>query len=174
MLKELLKSLRLNEQKISVVLGALVVTVVGILIYNYFTGVNQPARLSEPAGQEAVTEKPKTHLVAKGEHLWKIAEKYYGSGYKWVEIAKANNLKNPDLIEVGQQLTLPDLPTPAVAGTTTILSTEYLVQKGDCLWSISVRAYADGYQWTKVWENNKQIIANPDIIEPGMLLKLPR
>jgi len=41
--------------------------------------------------------------------LWKIAEREYGDGFKWVEIAKLNNLKNPDLIEKGQILKLPQI-----------------------------------------------------------------
>ena len=48
-----------------------------------------------------------THTVSKGESLWLIAEKLYGDGTKWVEIAKASNLRHPDLIEVGQELVLP-------------------------------------------------------------------
>ncbi len=172
MLKEFFKSLRLNEQKISMILGAVVVAVVGILIYNYFTGVNRQAELAQ-----STEERPsvKIHKVAKGESLWQISLKYYNDGYKWVEIAKVNNLANPDLIEQDQTLVIPELTVvPAVEEEKSIPTSEYLVVQGDNLWSIAVRAYADGYQWVKIWEANKTKIVNPDLIEIGAKLLLPR
>ncbi len=48
-----------------------------------------------------------TYTVVAGDYLWEIAERAYGDAYKWVEIANANNLSNPDLIFVGTKLTLP-------------------------------------------------------------------
>ncbi|MCG2692355.1 LysM peptidoglycan-binding domain-containing protein, partial [Microgenomates group bacterium] len=80
------------------------------------------------------------------------------------------NLVNPDLIEVGQELTVPELEETPM----TISTSEYLVVKGDSLWKIAVRAYADGYQWVKIWEANKANIPNPDLIEVGTKLVLPR
>ena len=48
-----------------------------------------------------------SYTVVKGDSLWKIAVRAYGDGYKWSEIAKANSLKNPNLIHSGNVLTLP-------------------------------------------------------------------
>jgi putative chitinase len=48
-----------------------------------------------------------TYTVVKGDYLWNIAVRAYGDGYKWVDIAKANNLTNPDLIFSGNVLQLP-------------------------------------------------------------------
>lgn len=169
MLKEFLKSLRANEQKISMILGAAVIVIVGILIYNYFTGVNRQAGLAAST-EESV--QPKTHTVVKGEDLWKVSFKYYNDGYKWTEVAKVNNLANPDLIEEGQILVIPELELKEAP--TSIINSEYMVIKGDNLWKIAVRAYADGYQWVKIWEANKTKIANPNLIEVGTKLSLPR
>ncbi len=47
------------------------------------------------------------YTVVKGDSLWKIAVRAYGDGYKWVEVAKANKLANPNLIHAGNVLTLP-------------------------------------------------------------------
>ena len=52
--------------------------------------------------------KKSTYAVVAGDSLWTISQKEYnGNGYKWTDIASANNLTNPDLIFAGNVLTLP-------------------------------------------------------------------
>ena len=49
----------------------------------------------------------------------------------------------------------------------------YVVEKNDSLWKIAVRTYGDGYQWTKIWQENKSKLNNPNNLEIGMILNLP-
>ena len=196
-LKKWLKNLKLNESTISMILGALVVVVVGILIYNYFTSVGKETGQSltdqQLAGEVELVEEegkmvpkglPTSHTVAAGEDLWKIAEKYYGSGYNWVDIASANKLNNPNKLLVGQAL---EIPKTAVKGTTpqaqieakvapatAITGNSYTVVKGDTLWGIAIKAYQDGYKWPEIVKANQDKIANPNVIEVGQVLSLPR
>ncbi len=53
----------------------------------------------------AITDK--TYTVKPGDDLWDIAVRAYGDGYRWPDIAKANNLADPDLIFSGNVLTIP-------------------------------------------------------------------
>ena len=50
---------------------------------------------------------------------------------------------------------------------------EYKVVRGDNLWKIAVKTYGDGYQWTKIWQANKSVIRNQNLLEIGMTIKLP-
>ncbi len=47
------------------------------------------------------------YTVQKGDSLWNISAATYGTGFRWTEIAKANNITNPNLIFTGNVLTLP-------------------------------------------------------------------
>ena len=52
---------------------------------------------------------PNTVTVLKGENLYKIAQRVYGSGRKYLDLYNANKdvLSNPDMIRVGQVLKVP-------------------------------------------------------------------
>ena len=64
--------------------------------------------LETPADQ---TQKPSItaakYTVQEGDTLWDISIRAYGNGFRWPEIAKVNNIPNPDLIYVGNTLILP-------------------------------------------------------------------
>jgi len=182
-LKGILKALKLNESTISMVLGALVIVVVGVLVINYFRGREPGTTL--PTGvttEEESMSLPRTHTVVAGETLWSIAEKYYESGYNWVDIAQENKLANAGLIESGQKLSIPDVPAKLAtaekqeitsgSGETAISGSTYEVVKGDSLWKIAVRAYGDGYRWVEIAKENE--LLNPNIIHAGNILILPR
>lgn len=49
------------------------------------------------------------HTVESGENLSKISKQYYGKSSQYMKIFNANTdqLKNPDLIQPGQKLTIP-------------------------------------------------------------------
>lgn len=49
---------------------------------------------------------PSEYVVKKGDTLWGIAKKVTGEGSNYKVIAKKNNIKNPDLLKVGQRLVI--------------------------------------------------------------------
>ena len=54
-----------------------------------------------------VTYTQNKYIVQEGESLADVASKVYGDPNAWVRIAKANNIDNPDQIEVGMELVIP-------------------------------------------------------------------
>ena len=61
------------------------------------------------AKKKAEDAKKQYYVVQAGDTLGRIAQKLYGDGSRWKEIAEANKeqLPNPDLVEVGQKLLIP-------------------------------------------------------------------
>jgi hypothetical protein len=123
-LKNFLKNFKfsLNEQTMSMVLGAVVVVLVGGLLFNYLKTAQpsttpEQAKISSTATESAKVTEPEVKIikagaqyeVKPGDSLWKIAAEQTGSGYNWVKLYGANKSvvgNNPDLIYPGQKLVL--------------------------------------------------------------------
>jgi len=54
-----------------------------------------------------VTYTQNKYIIQGGESLADIALKVYGDPNAWVRIAQANNITNPDQIEIGMELVIP-------------------------------------------------------------------
>ena len=178
--------LQSNQSKLNMVLGALIVLVVGILVFNYFNKPKAdlgPAQSTTSEGQDVSVENlPGKYTVREGDTLFAIADKYYKDGYQYTQIAKANNLTHPDALETGQVLDIPKLETTAPEVTmvpsqvdqwgSKITENTYTVTAGDWLSTIAGRAYGDVFAYQKIAEANH--IANSDLIEVGQVLSIPR
>lgn len=60
------------------------------------------------------------YKVQSGDTLSKIADFLLGDMSRWPEIARANNIKAPYVIEVGQILTVPEIVPLRTGGTGTV------------------------------------------------------
>ncbi len=159
----------------SLAYGILTVIILFIIIFLGLKAISQrqTGLITDEAEKTSVESQKKTYEVKEGDSLWSIAQATYNDGYKWVDIAKANSLSNPNYIEKGAKLNLPViLREPPTTVNQKITGGSYTVVEGDNLWTIAVRAYGDGYMWVKISSDNK--LANPDLIHPGNILKLPR
>ncbi|HEY9898791.1 MAG TPA: LysM peptidoglycan-binding domain-containing protein [Pantanalinema sp.] len=149
-----------------------------------------PAKPKEAPEPPAPAKKPAapapsagpTHTVGGDETLWGIAQKRLGDGNRWREIYDLNKAvigSNPNVIHGGQVLTLPGgaskpaapppvtpAPKPATGGT-------YTVGSGDTLSGIAQRTLGNGDRWGEIYALNMDQIANPNVIQAGMVLKLP-
>lgn len=71
--------------------------------------INTKVKSSEEENQnlrQQVREPAKTHEVKSGDTLWAIAQKEYGDGSRWKEIADKNGIKDPKRLQPGQRLVL--------------------------------------------------------------------
>lgn len=120
-----------------------------------------------------------SYVVQPGDTLVAIAQRIYGDGNQWTEIANFTGLANPRLIYPGDvvyyQLTQ---QTKAFAsGYESVQRTEIQVQQGDTLSRIAGRVLGDPSKWKMIWRQNDNI-DNPDqltagttifYVEPGIL-----
>lgn len=70
---------------------------------------NSPVWMSNTATDTPPSPpKPRTYTVESGDTLWAIAERFYGDGNQFQKIADASGIANPDLIEPGKVLMIPE------------------------------------------------------------------
>jgi nucleoid-associated protein YgaU len=50
----------------------------------------------------------------------------------------------------------------------------YVVKSGDTLWAIATEAYGDGNRYPEIFEANKPMLTDPDLIFPGQVLRIPQ
>lgn len=174
-----LSQIKWGESYTSLFLGAVVVLVALVLVFSFFKSRNAQINSTSDINLTNETLLPQSYVVKEGDNLWSIAENIYGSGYNWVDLAKANKLENPSVLYVGTKLSVPNVKVKeqtivkqSAEGKNPITQTSYKVVKGDYLWDIAVRAYGDGYKWVEIAKANK--LVNPNLIHSGNVLKLPR
>ncbi len=207
-IKNILKFFKMNENTISTLMGGVVIVVIAGLIFNYFRTANlktwqgtllndQETAQTENKDISANDKLVTTHKVVKGDDLWHIAEKYYKSGYNYVDIMKENKITGKGIITAGMELRIPNVEAKKltvvevkkeiaisktgdvvkqdvkVADSKSIEVGEYTTQKGDSYWKLAVRAYGDGYKWTKIYWANRKLFAKPDMIHANVKINIP-
>lgn len=120
--------------------------------------------LTAPPAQE-ITE---FYTVQTGDTLSEIAKQFYGDGSKYPIIFEANKevIKDPNLIYPGQMLRI---PKPAGGE-----SQSYTVQSGDTLSKIAKQFYGAANQYMKIFEANRDILKDPNVIHPGQKIRIPK
>ncbi len=115
---------------------------------------------------------PRVYTVVKGDFLYKISEmdEIYADPLKWKRIWRANRgaiegFTDPNLIYPGWELTIPrDWPHT------------YTVKEGESLWQIARywEIYGHGNMYQRILEANRDLIKDPNMIQPGWVLTIPR
>ena len=122
------------------------------------------------AEEKGKPAQPDTYTVNHGDFLWRIAgmNDIYGDPYAWSRIYTVNRdqIKDPDLIFPAQIFQIPRDVGP----------NEHLVVKGEFLSKISgySNVFGSPFKWQKLYEANKEVVTDPNIIYPYQVLSVPR
>jgi nucleoid-associated protein YgaU len=96
--------------------------------------------------------------------------------------ASANTAPPNDLVKAVQasqrvlQAPPQDAMTGALKAEAAVREAEgktYVVRPGDTLWAIAQRMYGDPYQYKRLFEANPRVLAAPEHIFPGQVLRVP-
>lgn len=166
-----------DDSLISMGLGALVVVVSGILLFNYFN--NQTPQLIKDQGQKSIavaSSNPKTSEELK-------------TNSKAEEVRESAPIASPKATATQKATATPRVSespkpkdTPKAVATATVaaslqsenssLPTSYTVLPGDSLWAVSQRFYGTGYEWKKIALANN--ITGSYTLEKGQVITVPK
>jgi LysM repeat protein len=129
----------------------------------------QRITIPEGASGEAPSEpeRPRTHVVARGDSLWEIARAY---GVTVAELAGSNGLRANGVLRVGRRLTIPGGAGEAAAvgpesgaDEEEAVEATYVVQPGDSLWELA-----------REWGTSVAAIAAANGLNPVAVLRVGR
>jgi len=175
---------KVSKNILSLFMGMIIITTLGFLTSYYYQHTPNwrnyfPQKTAQKFSQNA---NQITYQVQEGDDLWQIAEKFYGSGFNVEDIAKLNNINDPNLIEEGQMLIMPSVTakkstdqgqiSAISSGQVKFKGDKYTVKDGDFLWKIAEDCYGDGNNWMRIAKENN--LMSEDAIYTGLVLKIPR
>jgi len=114
-----------------------------------------------------LTENFSNYNVESGDTYMLIAFKLYGDNRKWRAIANDNPRFHHLKLRKGQTI---KYRTPETDFKWNPEGLPYLIKSGDTLGSISSEKYGSTKKWRFLWQNNRPMIRNPDLIFSGFTL----
>lgn len=123
-----------------------------------------------------VNVEPERYTIRAGDSLSKIAKTVLQNEKAWELLAEINNLKNPNLIQVGQEILLPTKEQLSEwmekqEATQEQSYTTYKVKSGDTLSEIAEAQLGSAKEWRSIAAFNE--LKEPYTIRPGDELKIP-
>lgn len=136
-----------------------------------------------------------THEVQPRESMMAIARRYYGDGKLAKQLARFNNIDDPDTVRAGAKLRLPTYeqltgrsaptgtpnvpaaPTRTASNETTspaLRTTTYTIKPGETLSQIASKVMGSSKKWEELYSMNVDVIDDPDNVKAGTVLKVPK
>lgn len=108
------------------------------------------------------------YTVKPGDTLMKISFDHYGDVYKWRQILQDNKnlISNYKSLEPGTVLTVRGEQFVVIERN----GKPYLIRKNETLTKISKNLYGSKQYWKSLWDNNRQLIKDPNKIYAGFTL----
>lgn len=109
------------------------------------------------------------YQVQKGDSLMLVSFKVYGDYRKWKKIYHLNEteLKNSTSLSSGMNL---KYEVPEEKFTWNPEGSPYLIKSDDTLGKISANVYQKPIYWKYIYDNNRTLIRNPNLIFAGFTL----
>lgn len=106
-----------------------------------------------------------SYTVQKGDTLMWISFKLYGDYRKWQHLSSLNGNVEEKNLAIGMEL-----KHDSAGFDYNPQGLPHLIKTGETLGSISGEKYGTDKRWKEIWDNNKQMIHDPNLIFAGFTL----
>lgn len=107
---------KVNTQLKSILIGLLTLLITLFIGIQYISTKNiffQKKTIREVANPSITPIQNTTYQIQPGDDLWRISEKFYGSGFNYEDIIIENKMTNPDNLAVGETIIIPKVSPKA-------------------------------------------------------------
>lgn len=154
------------------------------------TGTVTITGTSDPGAKISIyyDDRPLAEARADRDGKWRVAvAKKLGMGQHSfrAERADAAGMAGTAIVTIERAEPKPESPASQVAGveagkgatpgqaSQTTSAATYVIRRGDTLWAIAKRYLGSGLRYTKIFEDNRQVIDNPNLIHPQQQVTVP-
>lgn len=115
------------------------------------------------------------YTIRENDSLSKISEAVYGEQNYWPQLARINNISNPNRILVGNKIQIP-AKEELKPIKQEMLQTTYVVQQGDTFFKIAEKMYGDGSKWVVLFRANgsRRLPNGNPLVFAGSTITIPR
>jgi nucleoid-associated protein YgaU len=125
-------------------------------------------------GEDKAAEKLKQHIEANNPGVNDLGVSIEGETATITGSAKDQAAYEKAVLLAGNVEGVGKVEAGALAGAGGKEAEFVLIQSGDTLWGIAERAYGNGARYQEIFEANREVIQNPDLIYPGQKIRIPR
>ena len=125
-------------------------------------------------GEDKAAAKLKQHIEANNPGISDLAVNLEGETATITGTAKDQAAFEKAVLMAGNVEGVAKVEAAGLAGAGGKEAEFVLVQSGDTLWGIAERAYGNGARYTEIFEANREVIEDPDLIFPGQKLRIPK
>lgn len=90
-----------------------------------------------------------------------------------IERAEPQPVPSPSTPEVAAKGSVPQVAVANGQPPGTVAKEVYTIRRGDTLWAIAKRYLGSGLRYTAIFQDNRGIISNPDLIHPQQEVSIP-
>ena len=132
-----------------------------------YNNMESEEQTSGPKPSADLSGEMKEYSVQENDTLMWISFMVYGDYLRWRELLESNPGLNPEGVQAGMKIKYRE---PAEKFTWEGEGKPYLILKGETLGIISSKVYGTSRKWKSIWNNNKKMIRDPNLIFAGFVL----
>lgn len=122
-----------------------------------------------------IAEKIKTHIETDKLGVNNLQVNYEDGVVKLSGEAKSSTDLEKAVLLAGNLQGVESVNIDNVSGEQPVETVEYyIIEKGDSLWKIAEKTYGNGSQYEKIFEENREVIKDPNLIFPGQKIRIPK
>ena len=125
-------------------------------------------------GEDKAADKLKQHIEANNPGVDGLQVSLDGETVSLTGNAKDQAASEKAVLIAGNVEGVGKVEAGSLAGAGGKEAEFVLVQSGDTLWGIAETAYGSGARYTEIFEANREVIVDPDLIYPGQKIRIPR